>query len=63
MSAAYLFAGLLLLALGSIAAESTRLTRGKGSWAEDRRRLMVAGALYAVAGGMIGLAIAEGIAP
>lgn len=60
---ALLFLGGLLIVAGVAVGESTARTRGQGSWAEDRRRLMVAGALYAIAAALIGISFAEVIAP
>jgi len=48
---------------GAFIIESTRHTRGFGSWAEDRARTMLAGALYLVALVGYSIAIANAIAP
>ena len=43
--------------------ESTKRTRGPGSWGEDRARIMLAGALYLVAVTGYAIALANAIAP
>ena len=51
-----IFLSSLSLFGGAAMIESTNSTRGVGSWAEDRARIMLAGALYLMA--LVGYGIA-----
>lgn len=54
-----IFCGVSAIAL----IESTKHTRGPGSWTEDRHRLMVAGGLITISIIFYGLYVANTIAP